>query len=474
MTSSTETELAYTPASALIERIRRRELAPVELTTHVLDRAERLQPTLFSFMTLDHDNALAAARTAEEALMRGDDLGPLHGLPVSVKDLEATAGLRTTSGSRFFEHYVPAVDGAVAGRLRKAGAILFGKTNTPHMGHKDMSDNLLMPASRNPWKLDRTPGGSSGGAAAAVAAGIGPLAHGSDGAGSIRIPAALCGVFGLKPSFGRVPYWPNPDFWAARSHNGPITRTVRDAALMMNVIAGPDARDPVSLDSAPEDYEAGLARNLKGLRVAWSEDFGYAAVDQEVRQLTRAAAQRFAELGCHVEEVTPAWDNPAWWAGLLWDVSTAIRNVERYEQHPDWFEPSMAAQIEHGRGVSVVELGQAQLARTAFYEQARAFMDGFDLLLTPQMPCVAWSYEAPPTHIDGRAVPGLLDRLPFTFPFNMTGWPAASVPCGFNSEGLPVALQIVAGPRQDALCLAAAAAFEALAPWAQHTPSLAD
>ena len=468
-----QSELAYTPASELVGRIRRRELSPVELTDAVLARAERLQPRLFAFMTLDPDGARQAAKAAEAALMRGDeDLGPLHGLPVSIKDLEATAGLRTTSGSKFFEHYVPTVDGAVAGRLRKAGAILFGKTNTPHMGHKDMSDNLLMPASRNPWGLDRTPGGSSGGAAAAVAAGIGPIAHGSDGAGSIRIPAALCGVFGLKPSFGRVPYWPNPDFWAARSHNGPLSRTVRDAALMLNVIAGPDARDPTTLDSPPEDYVQACDGDLRGLRVAWSADFGYAAVDQEVRQLTRRAAMRFAELGCQVEEVTPTWDNPAEWAALLWDYNAAIRNAARLDQHPEWFEPSMAQQVERGRSASVLEVGRAQLARSAFYEQARAFMEPYDLLLTPQMPCVAWSVEKSIDEIDGHAVPEMFDHLQFTFPFNLTGWPAASVPCGFNSEGLPVALQIVTRVRQDALCLRAAAAFEALQPWAQHQPPL--
>jgi Asp-tRNA(Asn)/Glu-tRNA(Gln) amidotransferase A subunit family amidase len=472
MTLGTETELTYTPATVLVERIRRRELSPVELTEAVLERAERLQPQLFAFMTLDADGARTAAREAEASVLRGDKLGALHGLPVSVKDLEATRGLRSTSGSKFFEHYVPTTDGAVAGRLRQAGAVIFGKTNTPHMGHKDMSDNLLMPASRNPWLLDRTPGGSSGGAAAAVAAGIGPIAHGSDGAGSIRIPAALCGIFGLKPSFGRVPYWPNPDFWAARSHNGPLSRTVRDGALLLSVIAGADPRDPVSLDSDPEDYIQACDGDLRGLRVAWSEDFGYATVDQEVRALTRQAAQRFTELGCQVEAVTPTWNNPAPWASLLWDVSTAIRNVDRLAQHPEWIEPSMLRQVEHGRSVSVLEHGRAQLARSAFYEQARQFMDGFDLLLTPQMPCVAWSYQAPPEQIDGHPVPEMFDRLPFTFPFNLTGWPAASVPCGFNSEGLPVGLQIVAGARQDALCLRAAAAFEALQPWAQHRPPI--
>ncbi len=472
MSPTLAAEVAFTPAITLVEQIRRRALSPVELTDALLARAEALQPKLFAFLTLDVDGARAAARGAESAVLRGEELGSLHGLPVTIKDLEQTAGLRTTSGSKFFEHFVPEVDGAVAGRVRAAGAIILGKTNTPHMGHKDMSDNLLMAASRNPWRLDRTPGGSSGGAAAAVAAGLGPVAHGSDGAGSIRIPAALCGVFGLKPSFGRVPYWPNPDFWAARSHNGPLSRTVRDSALMLNVMAGPDERDPLSLDSPPEDYVAACDGDLRGLRVAWSEDFGYAPVDQEVRRLTRQAALKFEALGCHIDEVTPGWQNPAPWASLLWDASTFIRNVDRYEQHPEWFEPSMIQQLERGRSASPDELGRAQLARSAFYEQARAFMGGYDLLLTPQMPCVAWSFETPPSEIEGRPTPALFDRLPFTFPFNLTGWPAASVPCGFNSEGLPVALQIVARFRQDALCLRAAAAFEALQPWAQHQPPL--
>jgi Asp-tRNA(Asn)/Glu-tRNA(Gln) amidotransferase A subunit family amidase len=463
-------DLLFTPAAELVQRIRRRELSPVELTRAVVERAELLQPILHAFMTLDSEQALRTAHTAEAAVMGGAELGPLHGLPVSVKDLEQTAGLRTTFGSKFFEHNVPRVDGVVTARLRAAGAIVLGKTNTPNFGHKDMSDNLLMPATRNPWQLDRTPGGSSGGAAAAVAAGIGPFAHGSDGAGSLRIPAALCGVFGFKPSFGRVPYWPNQDFWAARSHNGPLARTVRDAALLLQTMAGPDQRDPVSLDGPAEDYVAACDGDLKGLRVAWSADFGYAAVDPEVRQLASRAAERFAELGCSMEEPTPTWPDPAEWASLLWDYATFIRNVSRVDEHPEWFEPSMLEQIEHGRHASALEVGQALLARTTLYEQMRQFMQPFDVLLTPQMPCAAWSLDGYPTEIDGRPTPTMFDHLPFTFPFNLTGWPAASVPCGFTSAGLPVALQIVTPWRQDAQCLRAAAAFEAAQPWATHRP----
>ncbi|MBV9328891.1 MAG: amidase [Chloroflexi bacterium] len=463
--------MRFAEATALVHAIRQRQLSPVELLEDVLRRADRLQPILNPFVTIDADRARDAARAAEQAVMDDRPLGPLHGLPVPVKDLEPTRGLRTTSGSKFFEDYVPDFDGAVAARLRAAGAIIFAKTNTPQFGHKDSCDNLLGPPTRNPWNTARTPGGSSGGAASAVAAGIVPVAHGSDGAGSIRIPAALCGIFGFKPSLGVVPYWPNPDFWAARSHNGPLARTVRDAALLLNGIAGFDPRDAVSIESPVSDWLAACeVSDLRGLKAAWSPDFGYAPVDPEVRRITAAAAARFGELGCTVEEVRVPWQDPAEWASLLWDFQSAIRNMDRLQQHPEWIEPSFLEQIERGGRATALEVGQAQLARTAFYEQARSFMDGFDLLLTPQMPCVAWSVDQPPVEIAGRLTPRMFDHLPFTYMFNLTGWPAASVPCGFNSEGLPVALQIVTGRHQDARCLQAAAAFEALQPWADARP----
>jgi Asp-tRNA(Asn)/Glu-tRNA(Gln) amidotransferase A subunit family amidase len=472
--SAALTDLNYAEATALAQAIRNRQLSPVELLDSVLRRAEELQPVINPFVTLDVDNARGAARAAEQAVMRGESVGVLHGLPVSVKDLEPTRGLRTTYGSKFFENHIPDFDGGVAARLRQGGAIIFGKTNTPHYGHIDSCENLLGPPTRNPWDRSRTPGGSSGGAAASIASGIGSLAHGSDGAGSIRIPAALCGVFGFKPSLGVVPYWPNADFWAARSHNGPLTRTVRDAALMLNAIAGHDPRDAVSLEPFVADWVSAIENtDLRGLKVAWSPDFGYAAVDPEVRALTTAATQRFTELGCSLEEVaTVPWENPSRWASLLWDFQTAIRNQERLREHPDWIEPTMMAQVDRGMRASAMEVGQAQLTRTIFYEQARQFMDNYDLLLTPQMPCVAWPIGQPPTEIDGRPTPHMFDHLQFTFPFNLTGWPAASVPCGFTSQNLPVALQIVAGKHQDALCLRAAAAFEAIHPWHNRRPPL--
>ncbi|HXM58215.1 MAG TPA: amidase family protein [Candidatus Dormibacteraeota bacterium] len=466
-------ELCFTPAVELAGRIRSRELSPVELLDAVLARVEAVDPLVHAFVTLDAERARAAARAAEAAVMAGAELGPLHGLPVSVKDLEPVAGVRLTFGSRFYEDHVPESDGVVASRLRAAGAILFGKTNTPAFGHKDMCDNLLMPATRNPWAPDRTSGASSGGAGAAVAAGLGPLAHGSDGAGSIRIPSALCGVFGLKPSYGRVPHWPVSDLWSARSHPGPMARTVRDAALLLGAMAGPDPRDPLSIDAQPEDYVVACSGRVAGLRVAWSADLGYAPVDPEVRRLTEAAARCFERLGCHVEAADPGWDHPGPWHAVLYRAGLAARVGPLAERRPDWIDESLAAVIELGRGVTTSELLAAQASRTRFYEQAQRFMAGYDLLLTPAMPCAAWSWERPPAAIDGQPVQQVAGgRWPLMYPFNLTGWPAASVPCGFTAEGLPVGLQVVAPWHQDAWCVRAAAALEEAMPWADRRPSL--
>ena len=472
MTDSTE--LCFTPATQLAALIRARKLSPLELLYAVLERIGALDPSVHAFITLDAVQAEVAARECEAAVMRGDRLGPLHGIPVSVKDLDPVAGVRLTYGSKFYESNVAAADSVAVARLRGAGAVLIGKTNTPAFGHKDMCDNLLMPATRNPWNLGRTSGASSGGAAAAVASGFGPLAHGSDGAGSIRIPSALCGIFGLKPSHGRVPHWPATDQWAARSHTGPLARTVRDAALMLGVMAGPDPRDPLSIDSPPEDYLAACdGRGLGGLRVAWSADLGYAPVAPEVRRLTASAARLFEELGCHVEEANPRWDHPGRWHAVLYRAGIAGRLAPLAGQRPEWIDSSLAAVIELGQAVTARELLDAQASRTRFYEQATSFMNGYDLLLTPAMSCGAWSYKQPPAEIDGTPVQQVAGgRWPLMYPFNLTGWPTASVPCGFTSEGLPVALQIVAPWHQDARCLRAAAAFETAQPWAHRRPPL--
>ena len=471
----TTTDLCRTPATDLLVAIRAKQVSPVEIIEAVLARIEAVNPKINAYLAVDGDRALETARAAEAAVMRGDTLGLLHGLPIAIKDLEPSAGLRFTGGSVLYKDRVADTDGIVTERVKVAGGIVIGKTNTPHTGHKDMCDNLLGEPGRNPWKLGRTPGGSSGGAAAAVAAGLGPLAHGTDGAGSIRIPSALSGVFGLKPSFGRVSKWPTSNIWASRSHNGPITRTVSDAALFLSAMAGPDSRDPTSIDNQPDDYVAAIVEPLpalRDLRVAWSVDLGYAAVDPQVRRLAQQAAQRFIDFGCHVDAVNPGWDDPREGAAVAWYVSMAAGLGQSYDQHPQAFEPTLAEMIEAGRRISGEEHGRTLIARTAFYQQVHEFFEGYDLLLTPQMPIGAWPVDQWPSEIDGTPTPSMFDRLSFTFPFNLTGQPAASVPCGFTDEGLPVALQIVGRWHADTLVLQAAAALEQASPWGDVWPSV--
>ena len=468
-------DLCFTPATELGRLIRARKLSPVEVTEAVLSRIERLNPHLSAFVTVTADRARADAKAAEARALAAESIGPLDGVPYSVKDLEPTAGIRTTYGSKFFEHNVPSEDGVVAARLKASGGILLGKTNTPHFGHRDMCDNLIGPPCRNPWNPERTSGGSSGGAAAAVASGLGPVAHGSDGAGSIRIPAALCGVFGLKPSFGRVPYHPNADYWSARSHNGPMTRTVRDAAAMLGVLAGPDPRDPLTIDAQPEDYVRACDGDLKGLKVAWSNDLGYAAdtVDPEVGTIAERAARRFSDLGCRLEAPPIRWPDPRAVHKVIWQVSIAARYGDRAIERPEWVEPSLMQMVLNAGRISAVEYGKALTFRSVFYNAVREFFETYDLLLTPQMPVVAWAVDAGandgPLNADGRPMP-FLDRVPFMYPFNLTGQPAANVPCGFTAAGLPVGLQIVGRWHADALVLRAAAGFEAVQPWAQRRP----
>jgi Asp-tRNA(Asn)/Glu-tRNA(Gln) amidotransferase A subunit family amidase len=464
-------DLCFLSALELGRLIESGDVSPVEITDAVLARIERLNPSLAAYVTVTAEAARAQAREAEGRARRRDRRGPLDGIPYSVKDLEDTAGVRTTYGSWWFKDHVPTEDGGAAARLRQSGAVLVGKTNTPHFGHKDMTDNLIGPPCRNPWRLDRTAGGSSGGAAAAVAAGLAPVAHGSDGAGSIRCPSALCGVVGIKPSLGRVPYYPSPDYWSARSHNGPITRTVRDAALALAVMAGPDARDPLSVDAPPEDYVAACDGDLRGRRVAWSPDLGRLPVDPEVRTITEAAARRFGELGGTVDAPALRWPDIRGPHALMWQVAVAARHQDRAHEHPDRIEPSLMRMIVNAGRVSALEYGRAVLARAPFYEAVRRFFETYDLLLTPAMPVAAWSVE-PDSHavIGGHDAPTLLERLTFTAPFNLTGQPAASVPCGWTKDGLPVGLQIIGRWHADALVLRAAAGFEALQPWRDRRP----
>jgi aspartyl-tRNA(Asn)/glutamyl-tRNA(Gln) amidotransferase subunit A len=461
------TELAFLPATELAVAIQRREISPVEAVEAVLARIERLNPRVNAYCTVTADAARREAKAAEAAVMRGERLGPLHGVPVSVKDLVITRGVRTTFGSRIYETNVPDEDAPLVERLRAAGAIVVGKTTTPEFGWKGVTDSPLCGISRNPWNLDRTPGGSSGGSAAAVAAGLAPLAVGTDGGGSIRIPGSFCGIFGLKPTYGLIPVYPASAV-GTLSHAGPMTRTVKDAARMLQVMAGPDDRDPLSFPSAAADIDAGLDDGIRSLRVAWSPTLGYAVVDREVQTATESAAKQFERLGCYVEEVGRVFDDPdPVWAPLFYG-GIAGRLHDLVAEWRDRMDPGLVGIVEAGRRISAVEFVKATLARATFTETVRKFFTRYDLLLTPTLavPPFAAGLGRPPSHAQGSH----LAWVAFTYPFNLTGQPAATVPCGFTRDGLPIGLQIVGRRLEDATVLRASAAFEAVAPWAARRP----
>lgn len=462
-------DLAYLSAIELRHRFRSRELSPVEVAEATLARIAAINPTLNALVTVTPELALEQARVAERAYAGRDEPEPLAGIPISIKDLTPTKGIRTARGSLVDPDWIPDADAPIVERVYAAGAVLLGKSNTPELGWKGDSGNRVFGPTHNPWKHGRTAGGSSGGAAAAVAAGLGPLAQGSDGAGSIRIPASFCGIFGHKPSFGLVPQYP-PSAVGDISHLGPMTRTVADAALMLTVIAGGDARDRYSWSSGV-DYLAALDQGVRGLRVAWSPDLGYATVEPEVRRATAAAASALESLGCIVEEVSPDLPNPQDIIDILWSSAMAGYFHGRLDRVRDLIDPGLLEVVEYGQTLSAAELAAAQGRRGPYYAGMLRFMDIYDLLLTPTLPATAFRAGADAPEGDGEAdVP--IDWTPFTYPFNLTGQPAATVPCGFDRDGLPIGLQIVGRWKSDLTVLQAAAAFETAMPWADILPPL--
>ncbi len=465
-------QLCWMPATELAALIRKKKVSPVEVIDAVLDRIARVNPKLNAFVTLTDGAARRAAKVAERALTKkGAKLGPLHGVPFSVKDLVITRGVRTTFGTPLYRDNVPTEDAPMVERMKAAGAIMLGKTNTPTFGWIGATHNLVFGPTRNPWNLQRTPGGSSGGASAAAAAGLGPLHIGTDGGGSIRIPASCTGIFGLKASFGRIPAYPASGAWSL-SHIGPMTRTVADAALMLNVCAGPDERDQTSLPAARVDYVKALSGNVKGLRVAYSDDLGFAeAVDPEVRAVCAKAARAFRELGCRVDEVRLRWPSPSdcWTEIFCGGIAT---RMAPYMDRRNEIEPGLYRIIEATLKNPPTKYVQAWFDRLAWWEHPRRLFETYDLLLTPTIACPPFQVGLDnPTEVAGKPVPAYA-WIPFTFPFNMTGQPASSVPCGFTKDGLPIGLQLVGRRFDDVTVLRASAAFERARPWARHRPPL--
>ena len=467
------TSFFFKPAWEMAELIAAKEISPLEVMRMTLERIEQVNPGLNAFVALCPEAALDQAATMTEAISKGEKLGPLAGLPLGVKDLEDTKGMVTSHGSIPFKANMAQKDSIQVARLKSAGAIVVGKTNVPEFGFTGFTKNRLHGVTGNPYNTERTPGGSSGGAAAAISGGLVPLATGSDAGGSIRIPASYSGCFGLKPSFGRIPIGPAP--FVTYSHMivmGPLTRCVRDAALYMDCAMGPHPADPYSLPEPGKSFLECVAELPEGLKIAFSPDLGYAVVQKEVMACVEKAVKAFEGMGHQVEK----WpgklpDTGGVWSDLIaTDIYAQLSGV--LDKQRDQFGRTLVSVLDKTRKMSVEQITAIQQLRAELNAGLERLFDEFDLLLTPTMPTEAFAAGGPPpAEIDGTPIP-LLGAVAFTYPFNFSGHPAATLPAGLTPNGLPAGLQIVAPRHKDSLVLQAAYAYENARPWVDNWPDL--
>lgn len=467
--------LCFRTALELRDLLDRREVSAQEVTQAHLDQIERVNPRVNAVVTLVAERALAAAEGVDRALAAGERLGPLRGLPVAHKDLHDTAGIRTTYGSPLWADHVPERDDLVVERIRAAGAITLGKTNTPEFGAGSHTFNPVFGATHNPYALDRSAGGSSGGAGAGLACGMFPIADGSDTGGSLRNPASFDNVVGFRPSPGRVPNWPSRLGWSTLSVKGPMARTVADAALLLSVLAGPDPRAPLSLGTPGAAFGVPLERDLHGLRVAWSPDLGgRVPVEPEVAAVVRRAADTFAGLGCVVDEACPDLEGADEVFLTLRAWAFEVSYGPLVDAHPDQVKETIRWNVEQGRGLSGADLGRAEVLHTALHERVVEFFGKHDILLLPvsQLPPFPVELEYP-TEVAGVPMKTYLDWMRSCTLVSATGCPALSVPAGFTAGGLPVGVQLVGAPRADLLVLQTGHAFEQATRHGDRRPAIA-
>ena len=466
-------ELIWATAAELAAMIRRKEVSAVELLTAHLERIEQVNPALNAIITLLPDMALELAQRADEKQARGEALGLLHGLPMAHKDVAETKGIRTTMGSPVFKDYLPEADDLIIARLKEAGCITIGKTNVPEFGAGSHTFNRVFGASRNPYDLSKTCGGSSGGAAAALAAGMIPLADGSDLGGSLRNPASFCNGVGFRPTPGRVPDYPKSNAWGTLGVSGPMARTVQDVALMLQAIAGYDARAPISLQEPASIFAADLGRDFTGVRIAWSADLGVLPVDANVTSVLEAQLPVFSDLGCHVEWAEPDFRD-------AYDIFQTLRAwsfeqsfAERFEEFgEEQFKETIRWNVEQGRHLTGAQISRAEAKRTELFHRVREFLESYEFLLLPtaQVPPfpIEWEY---PTSINGVAMATYIDWMMSCAFITVTGLPAISLPGGFTEDGLPIGLQIVGRPRCDFAVLQLAYAFQEATRFYERKPS---
>lgn len=458
------TDLLSLSARQCADLFASKQASPVDLLDAVLKRLEAVEPQINAFAVVDQAGARKAAEASAARHAKGEAIGGADGLIGTIKDNVLVTGLPSRRGSRTSAAAPSVEDSPATARLKEAGCVILGKTTLPEIGWKGLGDSPLYGVTRNPWKTGHTTGGSSAGAAAAAALGLGQFHLGTDGLGSIRIPAAFTGVFGLKPSFGRVPAYPLSTM-AVLAHLGPLTRRVEDAAFMLSLIGRPDSRDNTAWNTPCPDYTAGLDKGVRGLRVAWSPRMGYVdCVDPDVADATEKAAKVFAELGATVEEVDPPVSDPRAIADVLWHTGAAVAMKHVGASDEAQLDPGLLREVKSGRALTAVDYLDAFLARGALAHKMAVFHETYDLLLTPQMPTGAVPVGADVPR--GSPFRHWIEWSPFTYPFNVTQQPAASAPCGFTRDGLPIGLQIVGAMRNDALVLRAARAFEQARPFA--------
>jgi len=468
-------DLHFTPAHELAARIRRRELSPVDLMEATLRRIDLVNPKINAFVSMfPAEKLLAEARNAADRLARGEQLGLLAGLPLGVKDLEDTVGLPNTHGSLLFKDSIANRDAVQVARLKQAGAIVVGKTNTPEFGYTAFTSNRVYGTTRNPWNLERTPGGSSGGSSAALAAGLVPLATASDGGGSVRIPASFTGLFGLKPSNGRIPWGPEETLrLSATIVSGPLTRCVRDAALWLDVTAGPHESDPYSLPRPGYSYLDMVDRDPGPLRVAYNPTFGYASVAREVRREVEAALKALEGCGYTVELVEDSLiDVVIHWVSLMCAEDFGL-NARHLAGREHLLDPGYVPGIELGKQLTPESLAEIQRSRTELVRYLDRLFEKFDLLASPTVASPPFNAAGPlPYEVDGKAVTSPGGSIAFTYPFNFSAHPAVSLRAGFTDDGLPVGLQLVSRRLREDLLLQVSRQYEQARPWADRWPAL--
>ena len=466
-------DLTFTSAGELGKLYRTRRASPLEVMQALLGRIDAVNPAVNAIVTLARDAALWNARRATAALKRGGALPPLFGVPVAIKDVTPTAGIRTTYGSKLFEDHVPTEDALVVQRLRAAGAIVLGKTNTPEFAFGPNTVNAVFGATRNPWDPTRTAGGSSGGSAAALATGMCPLAEGTDLGGSLRGPASFCGVVGFRTTPGLIPRYPSALAWDSYSVEGPMARSVADAALMLSVMAGPDDRAPLSYEVDPRQFLAAVrAPSVKGWRIAWTVDLGgLVVVDDEVRAVFEHAVSAVRSIGARLEAACPDMSDVPEIVRLTRGLLMVARHADKLPEHRALLQAGLVENAEAGLALSSREIAEGELLRTRQWQRVREFLEPRDLWLTPTVAVPPFPIEHPHVlEVNGQPVGKAMQRSHLTYAFSVLGLPAISIPCGFTRAGLPVGLQIVGKRRGEVAVLRAAAAFEAARPWNDRIP----